>query len=324
MPVARDGRVHPVFRHTPSTLRSSCVSPNLQNIPRGDDSEVQALVKQMFVAPPGNILVARDFSGIEAVLVGYHAGSRDYIRLAKLGVHDYFNAFALEKQGKLPATDLPDLKWSDADLSAYLKSIKKRFPVERNVAKRCVHASNYRVGPSKLSSEYPVWFPKPKDAAILMALYFEVFPEISKWHERICRQVDKEPFIKNSFGHGHRFYQVMNWSKVGNEWTSDYGDDAKRLIAFLPQSDAALIGKRALKRCYYNYPDSVGQWLRLFIHDELFCEAPIARADECDSILEFEMGQPIPEMRLDPSWMMGDYLTIGTEGKRGFDWGSMH
>jgi hypothetical protein len=109
----------------------------------------------------------------------------------------------------------------------------------------------------------------------------------------------------------------------GKDWNWNYGDDAKRLIAFNPQSNAALIGKRALKNCYYNYPDSMAYWLRLFIHDECFCECPLERADEADAILKYEMEQPIPEMRLDPSWGMGDLLTIGSEGKRGLSWATM-
>lgn len=323
-PVGRDGRVHGTFRHTPSTLRSSMVSPNLQNLPRGDDSEVQKWVKGMFVAPAGWTFVARDFKGIEAQLVGHNAGSKDYLRLAKIDVHSYFTAYNLYRVGKITTADLPDLKWSDADLKGCLKQIKKRFEVERNIGKRCIHAGNYRVGASKLHEEYPQWFPKIKDAAAVLAFYYEVFPEINAWHERLCKLVDRSAIIKNSFGHAHRFYQVLEWTKRGSKWEWTYGDDAKRLIAFGPQSDAAFIGKRALKRLYYNYPETVARWLRLFIHDEIFTECPKDRADEVDSILQFEMEQPIRELPLDPTWGFGSFLAIESEAKRGDCWEGMH
>ncbi len=326
-PVGRDGAVHGHFRHTPSTLRSSMVSPNLQNLPRGDAKDAEAvanLVKQMFVCPPGYIFVARDFSGIEAVNVGVAAGDRDFFRLAKIDIHSYFTGHNLVRLGVLGKADMPSTSWSDEDLAGYGAFIKKKFKAERDVGKRCIHAGNYRVGPRKLNEEYPQWFPKVKDAAAVLNFFYEVFPAINAWHERICLQVDKTAVIKNSFGHAHRFYSVLNWTKKGSQWEWGYGDDAKRLIAFGPQSDAALTGKRALKRCYYNYPDSMAQWLRLFIHDEIFVMCPIERADEADRILQHEMEQPIPEMILDPAWGYGDCLTIASEGKRGYSWGSMH
>lgn len=323
-PTGRDDRVHGTFRHTPSTLRSSMVSPNLQNLPRGNDSDVQKLVKQMFVAPPGNYFVARDFSGIEAQLVGVEANSRDFLRLAKVDIHSYFTGMNLVRQGKLTKADEPSLKWSDKDLKAYGKEvIKARFNADRDIGKRCIHAGDYRVGAKKLQEEYPQWFPKVKDAAEVLAFFYEVFPEINQWHERLCKQVDKSAVVVNAFGHTHRFYQVLSWEKRGPEWVWTYGDDAKRLIAFTPQSNAALIGKRALKQCYYNYPDSMARWIRLFIHDELLCECPIGRKDEANSILQFEMEKPIPEIRLPIEWGFGEHLVIESEGKMGPSWDTM-
>jgi DNA polymerase I-like protein with 3'-5' exonuclease and polymerase domains len=299
------------------------VNPSLQTMPRGDDSEVQKLVKQMFVAPPGHIFVARDFAGIEAVLVGIEANSQRFTRLARLDIHSYFTAHNLYRQGVITAADLPDLKWSDADLKGYGKGIKARFEPERNIGKRCIHAGNYRVGPKLLHETYPRWFTTVKAARDVLNFFYDVFPEIDKWHERICHQVDKAPAIRNAFGHVHRFYSVLNWKKKFGKWEWDYGDDSKRLIAFRPQSNAALIGKQALKRCYYEYPDTMARWLRLFIHDENLCEAPIERSDEADEILKVEMEKPIPEMPLDPNWGFGAYLSIQTDPKRGLTWATM-
>jgi hypothetical protein len=324
-PVGRDGRIHGHFRHTPSTLRSSMVSPNLQNLPRGNESEIQRWVKQMFVAPPGYVFVERDFSGIEAVLVGYHAGSRDFYRLAKIDVHSYFTAHNLRRLGVLTDADLPSLSWSDKELKLWGKEvIKGRFGAERDIGKRCIHAGNYRVGARKLHEEYPSWFKDVKAAAKVLSFFYEVFPEIDKWHERVCTQVDKTAVIRNSFGHVHRFYQVLNWEKRSGKWEWTYGDDAKRLIAFGPQSDAAFIGKRALKRMYYGYPETLGKWLRLFIHDSIMCECRVSDADNCDRIMASEMEKPIEQMPLDPSWGFGTYVAIDSEAKMGDCWGDMH
>jgi hypothetical protein len=36
------------------------------------------------------------------------------------------------------------------------------------------------------------------------------------------------------------------------------------------------------------------------------------------------MSAPIRELPLDPTWGMGEFLSIGTEAKTGRSWGEMH
>ena len=320
-PVGSDGRVHTIFTNAPSTLRTSTRSPNLQNLPRGGDP-LAKLAKAMFVAPAGYEFVACDFSGIEAVLVGYEAGSQRYTRLAKLGVHDYFLAHGLLRpQGLITEADLPNLAWSNADLKACFKALKATFKVQRDTAKRCVHLSNYVGTPGKMHEEYPETFPHKRDAAMAQGAYFELFPEIPTWHWRLCRDVDKKGYIRTSDGFVHRFYNVLRWRKVADKWEPEFGDDAKRLVALGPQHEAAVIGKEAGKRMYAR--DDLRGLLRLFIHDEWLLEVEQARGDWALEQLALEMGKPVSWLPLDPSWEMGPCLTIGTEGKRGTSWATM-
>lgn len=330
-PLGRDGRVHTTFTHNPSSLRFSSVNPNLQNLPRGGGQ--QKWVKDMFVCPEGNIFWARDFSAIEAVLVGYFAGSARYIRFAKLGVHAYLSSHIAGR----PA----DLAWSDSDLRAYFKDLKKTEDIAYNTAKRVVHLSNYMGTPRRMWFEYPETFRTIKDADRLQGLYFELFPEIRAWHKDLCVRVDGakrreaegdervDPwtlgvcYAQNPFGYVHRFYNVLDWEKVGTEWVWSYGEDAKRLISFLPQSTAAGIIKRATRRLWYEFP-WVGQTLRLLIHDEIFGESKKGDLDQCLEISQEVMEAPIPELPLDPAWGLGTHLTIGTEPKIGESWGAMH
>ena len=334
--VDKGGRTHPTFTHNPSSLRLSCVDPNLQQIPRGTDNDVQKYVKEMFVCPEGSLFWARDYSGIEAVLVGYFSGSARYIRLAKLGVHAFLASHILNR----PA----DLSWSDADLRDFFKEIKKEKHTY-DVAKRTVHASNYMVKPAKLTYEYPVEFPTSKDAARLQGLYYDLFPEIGAWHRNTCLRVDgtkkrhaddtesaPDPWtlgvchVKNPFGYVHRFYNVLDWKLVEyedkKEWRWEYGEDAKRLISNLPQSTAAAIIKKAAKCIWYEHP-TVGQTLRLLIHDEIFGEGREEEIEHCLNISRDVMEAPVMELPLDPTWNMGTHLSIGTEAKVGKTWAEM-
>lgn len=341
-PVGRDGRIHTTFTHNPSSLRLSSVDPNLQNIPRGnpkDEEDVENYVKEIFVAPEGYRFWARDYSGIEAVLVGYFSNSPRYTRLAKLGAHAFLASHILHR----PAS----LDWSDADLKDYFKLIKQD-KLTYDKAKRTVHASNYMVSPRKLVYEYPEVFPTIKEASKLQGLYYELFPEIPDWHKDLCQRVDGTKKRKldevtgddptpwtlgvchaiNPFGYLHRFYNVLDWKKYQDPdtgrwaWAQEYGEDAKRLISFLPQSTAAAIIKRAAKRLWYEYP-WVGETMRLLIHDEIFGEERDSRIEECLRVSREVMEAPVEELPLDPSWGMGQYLSIGTEAKVGRCWGTM-
>ena len=329
-PTGADGRVHGTFTHNPSTLRLSLVDPNLQTIPRGRGSEVQRWVKECFVCPPGKVFWARDYSGIEAVLVGYFAGSPTYVRAAKLGVHAFLASHLLD--------DPADWGWSDVDLKGHFAQIKERDLVVYDTAKRCVHGSNYMMTPNKMRFEYPETFASIKDAARIQGLYHELFPEIRLWHRETCQRVDGtrsreeggaiDPWtlgvcqVRNPFGYLHRFYNVLDWEKIEGKWYSTYGTDAKRLIAFLPQSTAAAIIKKAGRELWYQYP-WVGQTMRLWIHDEIFGEVSHADLDTCLAVSQEVMEAEHKELPLDPAWGMGSYLSIGTEAKVGKSWAEM-
>lgn len=331
-----DGRVHTTFGHNPSSLRLCSFDPNLQNIPRG--TGLDKYVKEIFVAPEGFTFWERDFSAIEAVLVGYFAGDPSYIRFAKLGVHDYLASHMLGR----PA----DLSWSEKDLRAYFKEIKRNHVAVRDNAKRTVHGSNYMMSARRMHELFPESFPTTQTASKLQGLYFELFPAIRRWHRSICQHVDGtkkrrvdgqdqavDPwtlgvcYARNPFGYVHHFYNVLDWEKVDHdgisEWVWSFGEDAKRLVSFLPQSTAAAIIKKAAKTIWYGYPE-IGETLRLLIHDSILGEASDEHVGDCLSISQRVMEAPIEELPLDPAWGLGDFLQIGTEAKVGRCWGEMH
>lgn len=327
MPVDAGNLVHTTLTDAPSTWRMSSVAPNLQNIPRGTDSEVQAWVKQMFVAPDGWLIGSRDFSGIEAKLSAYLMGSKALYRLSALGIHDFYGLNLLCSDKKLPESYRPSMNWSDKDLKAAFGEYKAMtgkggaFAGHRDVSKRVIYLSLYKGTPAKMHQEYPKDFPKVAYAARLQRFLYDLFPEITKWHEDLCQQVDKTTFIRMPFGYIHRFYQVLDWEWSGTKWEWKFGDDAKRLIASVPQNTACGILKEAAVRIGENYPD-VRAMLRLFIHDDI---TGLFRKEEADRFLEvtrLEMERPVECLPLDKSWGMGDYVVVGTEAKIGTSWGN--
>lgn len=331
MPIGDDGRIHTQMTTDASTLRSTSRNPNLQNLPRpkGVD-DLATIIRNLIISAPGHIFTARDYSGIEAVLVGYEAQSARYIRLAKLDVHSYYTAYALhELDGSVASSDLPDINWPDEKLIPHLAYLKGRLKQQRNTLyKHLVHGANFFQGAKgaqeKILNETGIAHPVPLVQKV-MDIYFALFPEIKRWHREEMMRAERDGFTRNAFGYIHRWSQVYDYEPDGSGgWDKQPGPQANQCIAFKPQSNAAGIIKSAMMRMWFDRFEECGQWLRLLVHDECFFETPTGLVDAVDSIAQEEMERPIMEMALPESWNMGSHLVINTEGKRGSPWGQMH
>jgi uracil-DNA glycosylase family 4 len=320
VPVDSNYYVHPTFLHNPSTLRLACQAPNMQNIPRPSKaSPWPGRVKGMFVAPPGHLLFEIDYSAIEAVLVGYFARSARYIRLAKMGVHDYLNAHILHQTGKIPFGDIPDLGLSDTDLKKALKALKGAFPEEREVAKRIVHGGNYGMTPRRMWELYPKEFPTLKQAAHLQGIYYEVCPEVRTWQQESIEVADNGASLRNPYGYVHHFFHVKEWFKHDGRWQWKWGEDAKAVLAFQPQSTAAAIIKEAMLRIAEKGLD---YYLRLQVHDSLVGSAPRESVSWVREQISRIMTEPVNFLPLSVVGQEG-FLAIDVEAKEGERWSDM-
>src|SRR5216684_103546 len=89
-----DGRIHATPGFWGKMFRISWRRPNISATiqDKVEDYIAQGFRKCVAVAP-GRVLLESDWKGIEAVLVGWYAADPDYIRLARLGVHDYMGIY---------------------------------------------------------------------------------------------------------------------------------------------------------------------------------------------------------------------------------------
>lgn len=298
-PLDAAGRATTIFGWHPSTLRKSSRSVNLQNIPKR--SKLAEAFRRMIVAAPGHLLVEADFSAIEAVLVGWFAGSSRYISLAKAGVHGWLTS-------ALHGSHIP---LDSPDLASLCRAAKKTWHDDYEKCKRVVHLSNYKGTPQRMAEEYPDEFPDVKGARRLQNFYFDTAPgqDVRAWQDRVCLQAAHDCYLDNPYGYRHWFYEVSHYDKRREKFVA--GEDAKRAVAFLPQSTASAIQSEVLLRL----AERIREWLRLIIHDSFLCEAREDAALDTAKVLGEEMLNPIPEL---------GGLTIGVEISVGRNWAPWH
>jgi len=167
-----------------------------------------------------------DFAGLEQVLMGWFFQSGKYIRIAKLGTH----AIVASHELKRPA----DLAWSDADLGAYLKTIKKS-PEEAvqqvyDRSKRCVHGIAYGLTTHGMCRNFPKTFPTLASAQKIQDVYFTLAPEVPAFHTAVRHTANEQHYlggpavyqyhpqqmqvIGHPYGYKHWFHSVVAYQRL--------------------------------------------------------------------------------------------------------------
>lgn len=297
-------------------------------------------------------LLECDFSGVEAVMVGYFSGDPNYIRLAKLGIHGYVQSHVLERDGLIG--EAISTAWSDADIKLCIKELKERFDPEYNRSKRCVHGVSYGLTEFGMSDYFPDVFPTRTSARKIMDIFFEVCPKLKPWHSRVCKAAHEKQFLGgpspsrgesvtaqyhemilgmyHPYGYRSEFYGVINYRKGGKgEWIESRGEDAKKAISYFPQSGAAgRLAEAELGLFDPELPDYIGDVffgetpLRAPIHDSLFLEVPDAKVDFTMERVAKVMMRPSKHWPMPVEWGMGEYLTIGVAMEVGKNWAPFH
>lgn len=298
------GLIHTTYDHTPSTWRLASKNVNLQNVGKRDDNRYALEARDQVIAKPGHQFVAADSSAIEAVMVGWFMGDENYIRLARLGVHDYIACFGLGH------------RFTQAEFSAdHIKQVKAIvgedvYKRTRNTAKKTVHLTNYGGTPSIMVESEPDFFPTKAVAAQWQQVLFDAVPNLKAWQHEMRVRAHKETFLQSPWTYRHYFYEVFKRDSRTGEVV--IGKDANKVVAFLPQNSAAAFGKDNL----LIFKSS--KWRKyvpanVFVHDGYTLEVPDHLVPEAAEFLIETLTRPIPQM---------GNLRVGCEVEVGRNWGS--
>lgn len=296
-------------------------------------------------------LLEVDFSAIEAVLTGYFAGDPEYMHLAKLGVHAGLASHVMGRPY--------DPTWSDARLAAYFGEIKEKHKEVYDPAKRFVHGRNYGLTRHGMMRQFPQFFPTETVAKRYEVVFAKMAPKIPAWQKTTQLLAARQKYLggdSHPFKYKHWFWSVYTNRRLNTtqylkilakcrqdnteapvfEMNGQYfrmaeGEDSKRSLAFFPQSTASGVLKEALLRLLADpsHPSYIGDAyfgrtpFRAPIHDSGLFEIPLVLWDRIVPIITKEFQRPVPELSLDPTWGLGDHLSIGVAAKAGMDWSDM-
>lgn len=187
-----DGRVHPIISTTTvDTWRTSSEDPNIQNWPKRNEN---AKIRKVVGGKAGWKVVSFDYAGIQARNVGME--SRDK-RLIKYFLEDYdVHSDWLEKMNKICPEWVPLNAHKDKGIwKAARNGIKNQFVFPtffgaRPSEKMCLGIAAFgRV------------VPKPKQMAEMQEWFFDEFPDIYGWHQRLHRDYDRLGYVTGCSGH---------------------------------------------------------------------------------------------------------------------------
>ena len=254
----RDGRVHTTFNQTVAgTGRLSSTDPNLQNIPIR--RELGRLIRRGFIAAPGTILLAADYSQIELRLLAHLSQDPAFVSAFRAG----------------------------GDIHKQTASIIFGVPVDvvtgemRARAKTINFATIYGQGARALSLQLKISFAEAKE---FIATYFERFAGIRAFLDSQVAQAREHGFVQTIFGRKRFIPEVQD----RNFNTRAFGE---RIAQNSPlQGSAADLIKIAMLKIADRLPvDGHGARMLLQVHDELVFEVPVDALEQVRKLVVHEM-----------------------------------
>jgi len=240
---AKTGRLHTSFNQTRTTTgRLSSSDPNLQNIPiRGEQGRQ---IREAFVAPPGSVLLAADYSQIDLRALA-HLSQDENLLDAFRRDEDIHAATASQLYGVAPAQVTGDM---------------------RRLAKTVNFGVIY--GMSEFGLEQATELSR-EEAAKFIHAYFEKYPGVRQYLDRTKEQARDQGYVQTLLGRKRIIPEIKSPNRILRE-------AAERMAINMPvQGTSADIIKKAMVDIYRVMVDrNLKSRMLLQVHDELVFEVP--------------------------------------------------
>jgi len=239
-----DGKIYPsIVLFATKTGRTACYNPNLQQVPR--QGYLVDKLKELYEAPEGWLLCARDLSQSEIRIVAWHAGEKNILNALKRGVdiHKLTASFILNK------------------------SIDEITKEERQLAKPVnfgfIYGQSAEGFRNYAYKEYGIEF-SLEEAEVFRKKFFEAYPALPIYHRRCVEIARKYGYVRSVLGRIRRLPHINSTDYA----LSSYAE--RQAINFPIQSfssDLALLGMYLFWR---EVRDKKSVQVLWFVHDAVF------------------------------------------------------
>ena len=280
------GRVHTSFSlAATSTGRLASSDPNLMNIPIR--TEEGRKIREAFVAEPGNVIVAADYSQIELRLLAHIADVTALKEAFKRG--DDIHALTASEMFGVP--------------------IEGMDPMVRRQAKAINFGIIYGISAFGLANNLGIGRDEAKD---FIEKYFEKFPGVKTYMDEKREEVKARGYVETIFGRRAHLPSIKDKNPNMRQF-------AERQAINAPiQGSAADIIRRAMIRLP-GAIEKAGLEARMLlqVHDELVFEVPEQQADDMIALARKVMsGAALPAIDIS--------VPLEVDAKAGKHWGEAH
>lgn len=320
-----DGRVHSRYGFVAPTGQKNWKRPNIVNASKW--TKIGQRFRYLINAPTGRTFVEFDKKSFHVAMMGYQAKSSRYIRFSQLDPHTIFASYIMPKDWGEPV----DLNWSDSDILARCKEIKKRskeagnqphgIDIRQQCAKPTVLGNQLGLGPIKLQRQNRRFIRTIAEAEGYQETLHDLFPEIDEakdvWREQAynCKYL----YCKE-WGFIQWFYDVFNWrwNHHLGKWVRGFGSDSEKVLGFMVQTPAfgqmdyeLMLMEEAGINEEHSYLVS--------IHDSNILMPEEGKLDRCVEEVVKIMTAPCPVMRNE---VAPKGMAVGVEASVGRNWQS--
>ena len=256
--IAPDGRIHSTFNQTiTATGRISSTEPNLQNIPIR--MELGRLIRKVFVPKDGYVFIDADYSQIELRVLAHMSGDQNLI--AAYQHAEDIHRITASQVFHTPLEEVTDL--------------------QRRNAKAVNFGLVYGISSFGLSQDLSI---TRKEAEGYIASYFETYPGIKTFLDRLVTDAKEKGYAETMFGRRRPVPELSS----SNFMQRSFGE---RIAMNSPiQGTAADIIKIAMIRVKQRLDrEQLKSKLILQVHDELLIEVAADEEEYVKTLLAEEM-----------------------------------
>lgn len=260
--IAPDGRLHTSYNQTlVSTGRLSSSNPNLQNIPVR--TERGSKIRDLFIAPPGYLLVGADYSQIELRLLAHLSGDPELTAIFREG-RDIHRVTAAYLYGK-----------DEEDVTER----------ERSVAKTVNFSITYGISDFGLTRDLDI---PMAESRRLIERYHAKYPRVEAWLKEQGERAKEAGYVETLFHRRRYVPELMSQNR------NTYNFGMRAAMNAPVQGTAADLIKMAMVDVRRTLKEEgLDAVIILQVHDELILEAAEDQAREAGAILREKMEEAI-------------------------------